>query len=67
MSLDPRGLEYLNLNKNEERQIINQPLGCAKNGLEHDYEILDRPFICSDCNKAYSHTNYIWEHQRCLR
>lgn len=21
--------------------------------------------MCSDCNRAYSHTNYLWIHQRC--
>jgi hypothetical protein len=41
-------------------------MGCKRLGLEHNYAELDRPFVCSDCNKAYSHTNYLWIHQKCL-
>lgn len=61
-SLDPRAVEYLNLVKNETRAVTAEPMGCKRLGLEHSYVALDRPFVCSDCNRAYSHTNYLWKH-----
>lgn len=27
----------------------------------------ERPFICSNCNLAYSHTNYFWNHLKCTQ
>ena len=65
MSLDPRAGEYLNCIKNEKKQLFSESTGCKKLNKQHKYVELNRPFVCSDCNIAYSHTNFIWIHQKC--
>ena len=40
-------------------------MGCRRDKGDHTYQPMVRPFICSDCNIHYAHTNYIWIHQKC--
>ena len=62
---DPRMVEYLNIIKNEARVTASEPVGCRREHKEHNYKPLKRPFICDDCNIHYSHTDFIWMHQKC--
>lgn len=64
-SLDGRCKVYEKManSKKEQISLLSLLNSCTKE--THNMQRYNQPFVCSTCHQTYSHSNYIWPHQRC--
>jgi hypothetical protein len=66
-SLDGRCKIYekMAVSKKEQTSLFSLKSSCDISSEHHSLQRYNQPFVCSTCHQTYSHSNYVWPHQRC--